>query len=402
MQKAPGKHRGGKRRPMAIAQTLAAWAGECVRNGRRQALPPAAYSDGEMLALERRQIFARAWIAVAHISQLRAVGDYITFEIAGHPVLAVHGADGKLRAFSNVCQHHSAPVAAGSGRRTVFRCPYHAWTYGLDGALLGAPYMDKAALGGIALPPLALETWQGLVFVNLDAAAPPLAPALTALEPRIAPLALERQQTVLCEDLEMACNWKLLVENFCESYHVFSVHKATLEQATPTASIENRAGGDAFNHHIQRTSDAFSLAAGRQLGLDRERASEDHLICIYPALALNIVGGSALWLSVMPTGPAGLKARMWQTLLPDADGHIDDEAIREAGAAVHAFMAEDRAVIEAVQKGLAAGAGNRAPLHPWEDTNWQFSRYLLRQLGIAAADVPATALGQRQPAGRAR
>ena len=249
---------------MAIAQTLAAWAGECVRNGRRQALPPAAYSDGEMLALERRQIFARAWIAVAHISQLRAVGDYITFEIAGHPVLAVHGADGKLRAFSNVCQHHSAPVAAGSGRRTVFRCPYHAWTYGLDGALLGAPYMDKAALGGIALPPLALETWQGLVFVNLDAAAPPLAPDLTALEPRIAPLVLERQQTVLCEDLEMACNWKLLVENFCESYHVFSVHKATLEKTTPTASIENRADGDAFNHHIQRTGDAFSLAAGRQ------------------------------------------------------------------------------------------------------------------------------------------
>lgn len=375
---------------MAIGATLAAWAAQCAGGGGRRALPPAAYTGDEMLELERRRIFARAWIAVAHISQLAAAGDYTTFEIAGHPVLAARGADGRLRAFSNVCQHRSAPVASGSGRRTVFRCPYHAWTYGLDGRLLGAPYMDRAATAGIGLAPLALETWQGLVFVSLDADAPPLAPVLADLEPRIAPLALARQRMVLCEDLEMACNWKLLVENFCESYHVFSVHKATLEENTPTASIENRAGGAAFNHHIMRTGDAASLAAARRLGLDQRRASEDHLICIYPALAFNIQGGSALWLSVMPAGPAGLKARLWQTLLPDADGHIDGEAIREAGRAVRAFLEEDRAVIEGVQKGLAAGTGNRAPLHPWESTNWEFSRYLLRQLGIAPPDVPAT------------
>jgi phenylpropionate dioxygenase-like ring-hydroxylating dioxygenase large terminal subunit len=111
-----------------------------------------------------------------------------------------------------------------------------------------------------------------LVFVNLDDEANPLAPDLAALEPQIAPLGLADHSVIHIEDLELACNWKILVENFCESYHVFAVHKDTLEAPTPTASTENREGGAGFNHHIQRNSTPLPPGLEAKLDLPQDKA----------------------------------------------------------------------------------------------------------------------------------
>lgn len=370
-----------------IIETLMAWAQQRADEGVRRALPPQAYTDPDMLALECERVLKRGWIMVGHISQLQTPGDYVTHEIVDHPVLVVRGRDEQLRAFSNVCAHRSAVIAKGCGNRTVFRCPYHAWTYDPTGKLIGAPHMDKAAVADICLKELNLEVWQGLVFVNLDDGAPPLAPDLAALEPRIAPLALAEHRVIHVEDLELACNWKILVENFCESYHVFAVHKDTLEAPTPTASTELREGGAGFNHHIQRNSTPLPDALKAKLNLPEEQANEFHLICIYPALAFGFSPGHGLGLTVLPDGPNRLKARMWLTR-PSYEGD-SPEAAALAVKRVREFLAEDMGIIESLQRGLAAGTGNRAPLHPWESPGWEFSRHLLNRLGVDADDVPA-------------
>ncbi|MDG2481004.1 MAG: Rieske 2Fe-2S domain-containing protein, partial [Alphaproteobacteria bacterium] len=113
---------------MTIYDRLAAWSEQARTEAAPTSLPPEAYTDHNLAELERERVMRRGWINVAHISQLAAPGDYVTFEIVDHPVLAVHGVDGVLRAFSNVCPHRSAIIADGCGNRTVFRCPYHAWT----------------------------------------------------------------------------------------------------------------------------------------------------------------------------------------------------------------------------------------------------------------------------------
>lgn len=367
---------------MAIEAMLKAWADARDKDDRRVALPPEAYTSDAMAALERSAVFAHGWIAVGHVSELAKPGDFLTFDLAGYPVLVVRDRDGVLRAFSNVCAHRSGILASGCGHKTMISCPYHAWSYDLTGKLIAAPHMDRSALGDVRLKEYRLEVWQGLVFVNLDDEAPALAPTLTGLTERLAPLGLNEQQVVMCEDVAIACNWKVLVENFCESYHVFCVHKTSLEKTTPTVTIENMEGGPGFNHHIVETNVAYAIEMARKRGVPDEEAAVSHLVCVYPSLVINLKADSATFLSVMPDGPQALRARLWQTLAPDDDRPIDDARIAAVKDAVHTFMAEDKRVIEGVQRGLAAGTGNRAPLHPWEATNWEFSHHLLRRLGV--------------------
>ncbi len=370
-----------------ILETLKTWADQCVSEGFRRGLPPAAYTDDAMLALELEQVLKRGWITVGHASQLTSAGDYLTFEIVDHPVLVVRGRDDVIRAFSNVCPHRSAIIASGSGNRTVFRCPYHAWTYDPSGKLVGAPHMDKEAVRDIRLKELRLEIWQGLVFVNLDADAEPLAPGLTALEQRMEPLRLPEHRVIMTETLDLVCNWKILIENFCESYHVFSIHKDTLEPLTPTASTELREGGPGFNHHIQRNSTPMPPGLVAKLNLPPDQSDEFHLICIYPALAFGFSPSHGLCLTVLPDGPGRLKAHIMLTR-PEFDGDTDEAAATSIDR-VRQFLAEDLGVIEGIQRGLAAGTGNRAPVHRWETPSWEFSRYLLDRLGIETEDIPA-------------
>ncbi len=371
---------------MTIEQRLADWAASCAADRARRGLPPEAYTSPELLRLEQDRVFGHGWIVVAHASEVARAGDYVTFDVAGHPVVVVRGRDDVLRAFSNVCPHRSALIARDCGHANFFTCPYHAWSYDLTGRLMGAPHMDRDALGDIRLKELRLELWHGLVFVNLDSDAAPLAPALAGLERWITPQRVDAQKVILREDVRMACNWKVLIENFCESYHVFCVHKATLEDSTPTSTIESRPGGPGFNHHTMRLVGDGQRVMGQRLGLEGEDAVLNHLVCIFPAMAFSMTPGHALWVSVMPDGPDHLRARMWQTAMPDAaTGEVSAKHSRAANDLLHRFMGEDKAVIEGLQRGLAAGTGNRAPLHPWEATNWEFALGLLDRLGLQDA-----------------
>jgi len=178
--------------PPSVAELLASAA---VPFERARAMPPSAYTCPDFLRRELDAIFAREWIMLGRASSLAKPGDYVAGEIAGQPVLVVRGRDGALRAMSNVCRHRMSTLLEGKGNAPRIVCPYHAWTYDLDGSLVAAPAMERNACfrrEGIALPPLRCEEWLGWIMVTLDRDAPPVAERLAGVHGLIEDYGLER------------------------------------------------------------------------------------------------------------------------------------------------------------------------------------------------------------------
>ena len=185
------------------------------------ALEPRFYRDPEVAELEETRIFARSWQLVGHVSQLPAPGGYMTASVGSQPVLVVRGDDGELRAFRNVCRHRGSRLLSGSGEcGKAIRCRYHGWTYRLDGELIGVPEgrsisgLDKPALG---LFPARIEVMCGLVFVNLDVHAAPLAPGLGQ---RLERYGIERLRPGRTLSGSQPANWKIVIDNYSEGYHI--------------------------------------------------------------------------------------------------------------------------------------------------------------------------------------
>jgi len=193
-------------------------------------IPAAWYVDPRIAELERLSVFSKAWQLVARTDQVDHPGHFIATTVAGEPVVVVRGTDGVLRAFYNVCRHHAAAVVTQPcGHASLLRCPYHGWNYGLDGSLKGMPEFegvenfDRAQNG---LVPIRVETWECFVFVNLDIHAAPLADFLGGLVARIAPLGISKLRYFDRRTYDIACNWKVFVDNFLDGgYHVPHLHK---------------------------------------------------------------------------------------------------------------------------------------------------------------------------------
>jgi phenylpropionate dioxygenase-like ring-hydroxylating dioxygenase large terminal subunit len=204
-----------------------------------QTLPPACYTDAAFYEFEKEAVFNHEWLCVGRESWAAQPGDYFTSSIVGEPVVVARGTDGTLRAMSSVCQHRAMLVAEGQGNTRFFTCPYHHWTYGLDGSLRGAPAMDKTCnfeRGAIRLPQFRLEVWQGFVFINFDPAAAPLAPRLSALDEVLAHYDLAASEGPPAElGTRYPFNWKVMFENNNDGYHANKLHKGPLHDFVPSA-----------------------------------------------------------------------------------------------------------------------------------------------------------------------
>ncbi|HUJ57678.1 MAG TPA: aromatic ring-hydroxylating dioxygenase subunit alpha [Kofleriaceae bacterium] len=191
-------------------------------------LPPRAFTSRAVFELEQRAIFARSWVHVADTSDLAAPGSYVAAQIGATPVLVVRDRDGALRGYLNACRHRGAQLLEGKGTCAAqIKCPYHAWSYALDGKLHGVPYRDDFAhcdLSTTSLVPVRLGTVGPLVFACLDQAAPPLAEWVGELPASLARAGVERWQLAWEASYELDANWKLFVENANDGYHVPFVH----------------------------------------------------------------------------------------------------------------------------------------------------------------------------------
>lgn len=193
-------------------------------------LPARFYLDEQIHQLENKAIFQSSWYYAGHSSQLPENGDYLTFAINDQSIFVLRDRAGELKAFYNVCQHRGHELLAGRGRTNVIVCPYHAWSYDLDGSLIGA--RNSAKMAGFAkcdysLKPVQVEIFCGLIFVNLDLKAEPLAVQAGELEKEIRQYvpAVDELKFAQRDTYTVACNWKVMMDNFLECYHCHTAHR---------------------------------------------------------------------------------------------------------------------------------------------------------------------------------
>ena len=187
-------------------------------------IPWSWYEDPAVARRERERIFMRSWQYAGRTAELTAPGSYLATQVGGLPVVVTRDRDDTLRAFANVCRHRGAIVAHGAGERGTLQCPYHAWTYGLDGGLRGAPRTKDDpgfATDGLGLVPMAAGSWGPFLFVNPEAEAAPLAEALGDLPEVVAAHGLDVDALVFHHraEYEIRANWKIALENYLECYH---------------------------------------------------------------------------------------------------------------------------------------------------------------------------------------
>jgi choline monooxygenase len=193
-------------------------------------IPGPWYVDPRIAELEARTVFSNNWQMVGRADQVEEPGQFVTATVAGEPIVAVRGSDGQLRAFYNVCRHHAAKVVTEPcGSASILHCPYHGWNYGLDGSLKGMPEFEGVKnfeRHENGLVPVKAETWEAFVFVNLDPQAEPLRDFLGGLVKRCEPLALGKLHYFDRRVYDIACNWKVFVDNYLDGgYHVPHLHK---------------------------------------------------------------------------------------------------------------------------------------------------------------------------------
>lgn len=192
-------------------------------------IPARWYTDPAFLAAERERVFGRTWQPVGRAAEVAQAGSFVAGDIAGEPVVAVRGADNRLRAFSNVCRHRGSTLVEGSGAASVLKCPYHGWTYSLDGRLFGQPEFEGVEnwdRSKVCLPEFRVQSWGPFVFVNQDSHAPSFEQVVEAIPQEAAGIGCHLDKLRFCyrRDYVINCNWKVYIDNYLEGYHLPTAH----------------------------------------------------------------------------------------------------------------------------------------------------------------------------------
>ena len=386
-------------------------------------LPPGAYTRADFHEFELAAVFERSWLCVGRADEVPEPGDYFTSTLpGGERVIVVRDRGGEIKVMSSVCQHRGMCVTApakqpreswldepGEQRGSVrtFRCPYHWWTYGLDGRLLGAPDMDHRPgfdKGGIRLPALASETWNGFVFANFDPGAEPLAPRLAKATELLANYRLDEMVSTPRDILaDLPFNWKIMVENFMEGYHNDRLHQDLydLDRGDDPETENLTAGHMSFEYEPGSGVIAgWGRTACRDRGLnptqrglfppiatltDEERWHMCY-VCVPPSLLLGVSTDSAFWFVVTPTGPETLTLSMSFVFpRPTAEMKLFDQLFRQHVDGVNLFNDEDMPANIATQRGLRSRYAPRGPLARGDLFLAQFNTWLLERYRAAEA-----------------
>ena len=302
-------------------------------------LPARLYGCPDAWARERTGVFGRAWLFLGHEAEAAAPGDWIATDVAGHRLLAVRGKDGVLRAFHNVCRHRAGPLVEGASGRCEGElvCAYHGWRYALDGRLRAATgfgAVEGFDPRGFGLLEVRLEAWRGLMFVNLDAGAAPLADHVAPLETLLAERGLEIAAPALRRSHDLACDWKVYAENYLEGYHIGSVHPVLADELG-SAEYRIRVEGDLV------VQEAVGVNDGPQAGVWG---------WLWPNLGINVYRDGAMIERMTPTGPG--RTRLDYLFLNDGGA----AALGDSLEASDRLTGEDARICEAVQANLSAGA----------------------------------------------
>jgi phenylpropionate dioxygenase-like ring-hydroxylating dioxygenase large terminal subunit len=356
-------------------------------------LPPSCYTSEDVFGLEMDAIWSKEWLAVARESDVPNVGDYLPRTIAGEPLVVVRAKDGALNVLSAVCRHQGMVVADGSpGNCTTFVCPYHLWTYGLDGRLLGAPAMERTTSfvkAEHSLPRLPVEIWNGFVFTTFNPDPRPLAPSLVGAEHVLRNYDLAAAHHLPDESPVLPWNWKIMLENFVDGYHAHRLHKGIYDYG-PADQLEFLPWDDS-NNHITRINRQTKIDASFNPTLsavlppftkltDEER-SQGVFVLIPPSLALAIQPDQVVYFIIDPHGPTQIQIHIGWLIDPDGPRNplfplIFNQIVKPG---VMNFVVDDIRVDTAVQIGLKSRFAPRGRYSWQQESQAQLNRWVVRR-----------------------
>ena len=325
-------------------------------------LPPACYTGADVLAAEMSGLLPTSWLGIARADEWKEPGDYRVLDLAGTSTIVVRDEERRLRVFANTCRHRGTRLLDGSGNAARIRCPFHGWTYGLDGSLRGATRMG--ATRGFRRADMGLVEFRtaergGFVFVALSGETPDIDDWLGGFDAVHAPWRPETLVTTRRRELEVDCNWKLFLEVFNESYHLEHVHARTfgriyLEPERPDevgACVHSSFSPTAGTGGLKADEQDQVLPAMPGLGA-RERAGTRYT-WVFPAITFA-AGSEALWAyGARPLGPGRCRVTQWVCFPPRTVASPDFRAKAERYyARMDEALAEDVAMLERQQLGM--------------------------------------------------
>jgi phenylpropionate dioxygenase-like ring-hydroxylating dioxygenase large terminal subunit len=300
-------------------------------------LPWSWYTDPEVLRRERERIFRGTWQYVGHEAELPEPGTFFAARAGDTPVVLTRAGDGELRAFFNVCRHRGSVVVDGSGKRESLQCPYHAWTYGLDGSLRAAPRASEGIdLERLGLVPLSLESWGPFLFVNTERDAPPLA---RTLGPIAEALPLDGLRFHHRSEYAVEANWKIACENYLECYHCAVAHPGFSAVMDVSPGEYRLVEGDLHSSQYVHTKSDGAVG-------------QFHFV--WPNLKINVYPGRPN-VSIGPVWPEGPERTAGFLDYFFAEGE-DEEWIRDVVDLDDQVGREDTALVARVQRGVRSGA----------------------------------------------
>lgn len=345
----------------------------------RYSLQPDFYTSKDWLVYETEHLLLREWHCLGRVDEVAGPGQYFTRDVLGEPLLIVRGKDEAVRVLSNVCRHRNMQVAAGHGKARTFVCPYHAWSYKLDGSLLQAPLMPDIDRSQCGLPEFQSEVWQGFIFVNLAGKASPLAPRLTGLDQVLGNYHSDEMHHVFATEEIWDTNWKCLLENFMEGYHLSRVHPQTLGGRTPTNLCEKYAGGEGFTGYRAHYPPTAPFRGDCHPDLTEKEKNCSTLFSVFPCMVASQSSDVLVYISMQPMGVDQVKIRWGLSVY---DKNMPETEIQSRIELWQAINAEDKAKLAKVQHALHSTSAVSGPLAPddFEGTIRDIYGYLARQL----------------------
>lgn len=350
-----------------------------------------AYTTQMWHEMDLKHILSRTWQWVCHVEKVRASGSYVTADIAGKPIAVVRDSDGHLRAFYNVCKHRAHELLSGEGRINKIMCPYHAWTYRLDGGLVRAPHTENLkefAIKDICLDQVQVEEFCGFIYVNLDTSAPSLASQSGDLATEIKHWAPDIDQLTFGHRLtyDIKSNWKNIVDNFLECYHCPTAHK-------DFCSLVDMDTYKVTTHGIY-SSHMADAGKGNNSAYDVSNATvRTHAVWwLWPNTCLMRYPGrsSMIVLNIIPAGPdRTLETYDFYLETPEADD-TETEAIRYLD---EVLQVEDIGLVESVQRGMNTPAFEQGRIVNDPDGSGK-SEHAVHHFHGLVLDAYARAIGQ--------
>ena len=360
-----------------------------------RAMPPAVYTSQDFHNAELENVFKTSWFCVGRASALAQPGDYVTCELAGQPIIVLRDKDNVLRAYSNVCRHRMSTLLHGRGNTKSIVCPYHAWTYNLDGSLRGAPAMNgnKAfCKDHYSLPDIGCQDWLGWVFITLNPNATPVAEELREVADLVAGYDMTNYTETFFEEHLWDTNWKVLAENFMESYHLPVCHAGTIGGLSKLDEMICPPGRKAFNYHTILKDESLTIAMAHPNNdrLEGDARRTTYLLAIYPSLLITLTPGYFWYLSLHPKGPGQVQIRFGGGM---SDDYKDDAEAQQHLIDLKTLLdevnVEDRGCTEKVYRGLSADGATPGHLSHLERPNYDFAQYLMSRMDTSYHPVIA-------------